>query len=125
MNIGFREAFIAVSFFLLMQFLSLFSAMSYIASLPQIDHPKDIHLEDIHPDHIVPLDPFLSVAARLRAPDSMNVVPLQNFKLPELTTSALLSDQFFESKARWKQLRMAPFLRVNCELWLVNRTLLI
>lgn len=122
MKICFRLAFISVFFFLFIQFLSLCNGMTYIASLTQIDRPDDIHLEDIHPDHIVPLDPFLGVASGIPSVNSADKAPPQKPALPAFVAPKIESDCILSADSRQ---RMPPFLRRSGELWLVNQTLLI
>lgn len=121
MKIGFRIAFTVVFFFLFIQFLSLCNGMTYIASLAQVDLPHDIHLEDIHPDHIVPMDPFLG-ASGIPVTDSSDDAPPQRSAIPAFATPKIENERLLSAHSRQ---RMPPFLRRSGELWLINQTLLI
>ncbi|MDZ4833097.1 MAG: hypothetical protein SGJ27_04780 [Candidatus Melainabacteria bacterium] len=125
MRHGGRLTYILVLFFLATQFISIFGTMSVFAS------PENIgNYEDISPDHIVPLDPFLAGGAAHHAcfrnnTNNNNTAALKLFRwLPmfilQSVTLWLIAPIILRCSRRFLLIRYKM-----PDLWLLHRALLI
>jgi hypothetical protein len=123
MRHGGRLSFILVLFFLATQFISIFGTISVLAS------PENIgDYEDISPDHLVPLDPFLAGGASghacFRSTNSNTNAPLKLIGwLPmfvmQYVTLLLVAPVFLRCSRSYRLITYTP------DLWLLNRVMLI
>ena len=124
MRHGGRLSLILVVFFLATQFISIFGTMSVFAS------PENIgNYEDISPDHLVPLDPFLAGGSAGHACFRANNTPnntaaLKLFRwLPMFILQAVTL--WIVAPILLRCSRPYMLIRYTPDLWLLKRALLI
>jgi len=122
MRKGGRLSFILVMVFLATQFISIIGTMCVFAS------PENIgNYEDMSPEHIVPMDPFLAgghsghftFRSNNHNPAPMKVLELLPNFLLQLTAVSIATFAVLQCPSRLQ------LCRYTSNLWLLNRVLLI